>query len=63
MNIIEHKAFAPRDRRAGTLSTGSSRLGGGGVVDPSGGLVARRHPLGASEDAQVVVVIVLEAYA
>jgi acetyl-CoA acetyltransferase len=49
--------FAPGEAGPATMS-GKTSVGGSGVtVNPSGGLVARGHPLGATGIAQVVEVV------
>lgn len=49
--------YKPGDAGAATIA-GKTSIGGGGItVNPSGGLVARGHPLGATGIAQVVELV------
>ena len=49
--------FCRRGEAAGLLASGATGLGGAKVVNPSGGLLAKGHPVGATGAAQVVEIV------
>jgi benzoylsuccinyl-CoA thiolase BbsB subunit len=49
--------FCPRGEAASLLESGATALGGRKVVNPSGGLLAKGHPVGATGAAQVVEIV------
>lgn len=49
--------FCERGEAYGLLSSGATSLGGNIVVNPSGGLLSRGHPVGATGAAQVVEIV------
>lgn len=50
----EELGFAPRGGGAELLQSGATQLGGRLCVNPSGGLLSRGHPIGATGVAQIV---------
>jgi acetyl-CoA acetyltransferase len=55
---VEHLGFADEGSAAGRIAGGAFRLGAGGMTtNPSGGLLGRGHPLGATALAQVAEVV------
>jgi benzoylsuccinyl-CoA thiolase BbsB subunit len=50
----EALGLAERGKAAALLHSGATTFGGTTVVNPSGGLLAKGHPVGASGAAQVV---------
>ncbi|RYZ04733.1 MAG: thiolase family protein [Comamonadaceae bacterium] len=50
----EHLGFAAAGEAAALLASGATRLGGRVPVNPSGGLLRKGHPIGASGCAQLV---------
>jgi len=53
----EALGLAPAGDAAGLLRSGATRIGGRVPVNPSGGLLAKGHPLGATGVAQMVEVV------
>jgi benzoylsuccinyl-CoA thiolase BbsB subunit len=49
--------FCPRGEGAAFLESGATALGGALPVNPSGGLLAKGHPVGATGAAQVVEIV------
>jgi acetyl-CoA acetyltransferase len=49
--------FCPRGEAAHMLSSGASSIGGKIPVNPSGGLLAKGHPVGATGAAQIVEIV------
>jgi acetyl-CoA acetyltransferase len=49
--------FCPRGEGAAFLQSGATALGGSLPVNPSGGLLAKGHPVGATGAAQVVEIV------
>ena len=49
--------FCERGGAYGLLSSGATSLGGDIVVNPSGGLLSRGHPVGATGAAQAVEIV------
>ncbi len=52
--VYEDIGFCERGGGPAYLRTGETRLGGKHVVNPSGGLLAKGHPIGATGIAQIV---------
>jgi acetyl-CoA acetyltransferase len=52
--VYEDMAFCERGGGPAYLRSGETRLGGKHVVNPSGGLLAKGHPIGATGIAQIV---------
>jgi acetyl-CoA acetyltransferase len=57
--LIYYEAFGfcPRGEGAALLSSGATSIGGRIPVNPSGGLLAKGHPVGATGAAQVVEIV------
>lgn len=57
--LIYYEAFGfcPRGEAGAFIESGASRIGGKVAVNPSGGLLAKGHPVGATGAAQVVEVV------
>jgi len=53
----EHAGFFKKGKGAEALDAGKTRIGGALPINPSGGLKARGHPLGATGVAQVVELV------
>ena len=53
----EHAGFFPKGKGAAALAAGETQLGGKLPINPSGGLKARGHPVGATGVAQVVELV------
>ncbi len=53
----EHAGFFPKGEGAKALEAGVTRIGGKLPINPSGGLKARGHPVGATGVAQVVELV------
>ncbi|ULX51957.1 propanoyl-CoA acyltransferase [Cupriavidus taiwanensis] len=53
----EALGLAPRGEAVALLKSGATRLGGRVPVNPSGGLLAKGHPLGATGVAQMVEIL------
>lgn len=53
----EHAGFFPKGKGAKALAAGETRIGGKLPINPSGGLKARGHPVGATGVAQVVELV------
>jgi acetyl-CoA C-acetyltransferase len=53
----EHAGFFPKGEGAKALAAGETRLGGKLPINPSGGLKARGHPVGATGVAQAVELV------
>ncbi len=53
----EHAGFFPKGEGAKALAAGETRIGGKLPINPSGGLKARGHPVGATGVAQVVELV------
>lgn len=53
----EHAGFFPKGEGAKALERGATRIGGDLPINPSGGLKARGHPVGATGVAQVVELV------
>ncbi|CAG2152055.1 Acetyl-CoA acetyltransferase [Cupriavidus yeoncheonensis] len=53
----EALGLAPHGEAVGLLKSGATRLGGRVPVNPSGGLLAKGHPLGATGVAQMVEIL------
>jgi len=53
----EHAGFFPKGEGAKALARGDTRIGGKLPINPSGGLKARGHPVGATGVAQVVELV------
>ena len=53
----EHAGFFPKGKGAAALAAGETKLGGKLPINPSGGLKARGHPVGATGVAQVVELV------
>ncbi len=49
--------FCPRGEGAALLKSGATRIGGKIPINPSGGLLAKGHPVGATGAAQVVEIV------
>jgi acetyl-CoA acetyltransferase len=49
--------FCPRGEGAGLLESGATKIGGRIPINPSGGLLAKGHPVGATGAAQVVEIV------
>jgi benzoylsuccinyl-CoA thiolase BbsB subunit len=49
--------FCPRGEGAALLESGATKLGGRIPINPSGGLLAKGHPVGATGAAQVVEIV------
>jgi benzoylsuccinyl-CoA thiolase BbsB subunit len=49
--------FCPRGEGAAFLESGATRIGGRVPINPSGGLLAKGHPVGATGAAQVVEIV------
>jgi benzoylsuccinyl-CoA thiolase BbsB subunit len=49
--------FCPRGEGAGLLESGATQIGGRIPINPSGGLLAKGHPVGATGAAQVVEIV------
>jgi acetyl-CoA C-acetyltransferase len=53
----EHAGFFPKGKGAKALEAGETRIGGKLPINPSGGLKARGHPVGATGVAQAVELV------
>ena len=53
----EHAGFFPKGEGAKALKAGETRIGGKLPINPSGGLKARGHPVGATGVAQIVELV------
>jgi acetyl-CoA acyltransferase len=53
----EELGLCPRGAGPGLLASGATSLGGAHVVNPSGGLLSKGHPIGATGIAQIVEVV------
>jgi acetyl-CoA C-acetyltransferase len=53
----EHAGFFPKGKGAKAVESGVTRIGGELPINPSGGLKARGHPVGATGVAQVVELV------
>jgi acetyl-CoA acetyltransferase len=53
LNVIEHLGFCPIGEGGSLVESGATQLDGKIPVNPSGGLLARGHPIGASGLAQM----------
>lgn len=53
----EHAGFFPKGKGAKALVAGETRIGGKLPINPSGGLKARGHPVGATGVAQIVELV------
>jgi acetyl-CoA C-acetyltransferase len=53
----EHAGFFPKGKGAKALEDGETRIGGKLPINPSGGLKARGHPVGATGVAQAVELV------
>ena len=53
----EHAGFFPKGRAAKAIAKGETRIGGKLPINPSGGLKARGHPVGATGVAQIVELV------
>jgi len=53
----EHAGFFPKGEGAKALAAGKTQIGGKLPINPSGGLKARGHPVGATGVAQVVELV------
>ena len=53
----EHAGFFPKGEGARALANGATQIGGSLPINPSGGLKARGHPVGATGVAQVVELV------
>jgi acetyl-CoA C-acetyltransferase len=53
----EHVGFFPKGKGAKAVERGETRIGGKLPINPSGGLKARGHPVGATGVAQVVELV------
>jgi acetyl-CoA C-acetyltransferase len=53
----EHAGFFPKGKGAKALAAGETHIGGKLPINPSGGLKARGHPVGATGVAQVVELV------
>jgi acetyl-CoA C-acetyltransferase len=53
----EHAGFFPKGKGAKALADGETRIGGALPINPSGGLKARGHPVGATGVAQIVELV------
>jgi acetyl-CoA C-acetyltransferase len=53
----EHAGFFPKGKGAKALEKGETRIGGKLPINPSGGLKARGHPVGATGVAQIVELV------
>jgi acetyl-CoA C-acetyltransferase len=53
----EHAGFFPKGKGAKALADGDTRIGGTLPINPSGGLKARGHPVGATGVAQIVELV------
>ena len=53
----EHAGFFPKGEGAKALAAGETQIGGKLPINPSGGLKARGHPVGATGVAQVVELV------
>jgi len=49
--------FCPRGEGIGLLESGATKIGGRIPINPSGGLLAKGHPVGATGAAQVVEIV------
>jgi benzoylsuccinyl-CoA thiolase BbsB subunit len=49
--------FCPRGESVGLLESGATQIGGRIPINPSGGLLAKGHPVGATGAAQVVEIV------
>jgi acetyl-CoA acetyltransferase len=57
LTIYEQLGFAPTGAGAGLIRSRATDLGGRIPVNPSGGLLARGHPIGATGLAQIVEIV------
>ncbi|MGQ9559789.1 MAG: thiolase domain-containing protein [Candidatus Oleimicrobiaceae bacterium] len=55
--VLESMGFVPRGEAAAATTSGVTSLGGKLPVNPSGGLKAKGHPVGATGVAQIVEVV------
>ena len=53
----EHAGFFPKGQGAKAVARGETRIGGKLPINPSGGLKARGHPVGATGVAQIVELV------
>jgi acetyl-CoA C-acetyltransferase len=53
----EHAGFFPKGEGAKAVANGVTRIGGDLPINPSGGLKARGHPVGATGVAQIVELV------